>query len=97
MGLIIVILLMTPLLSGEYILSGSPVLPPSQNTLLWPLLDLEAVLDLRPIKIDLLVCLKVELFGGKDLWYQNDYTDNPRWKRISFEQFLGKARKLFKH
>lgn len=36
------------------------------------------------------MCLKVELFGGKDLWYQNDYTDNPRWKRISFEQFLGK-------
>lgn len=32
-------------------------------------------------------------FGGKDLWYQNDYTDNPRWKRISFEQFLGKVRR----
>lgn len=44
-----------------------------------------------------MVCLKVELFVGKDLWYQNDYTDNPRWKRISFEQFLGKAKKLFKH
>lgn len=44
-----------------------------------------------------MVCLKVELFVDKDLWYQNDYTDNPRWKRISFEQFLAKARKLFKH
>lgn len=33
-----------------------------------------------------MVCLKVELFVGKDLWYQNDYTDYPRWKRVSFEQ-----------
>lgn len=38
---------------------------------------------------------KAELFVGKDLWWQTDYIDNSGWKRVNFEQFSGKARKLF--